>query len=315
VNNLGFGCAALTSLNDRKASLSLLEFAFENGIRHFDVARLYGMGSAENIVGEFAKTKREQVTITTKLGLNPPQYMPASEGITGKIKKLVKRFPGMQGLVKRALHHSVRPDFSVANAVKSLDKSLKELNTGYVDYLLLHEATVADANNGELILFLQDQQQKGKVLKYGVGTSYAKMGNDCSLFPAGFSVFQFDSDPLQENILHLKNPRSGLVITHSVFRNLSKLEEKFEIADKNKLRDLQDNVPVDILNKDNLAPLVLFYCSLKNTDGITLFSSTKKEKIAGNIKAVNKLASSGSAPAVEELMNIIRKTGAAGKEK
>ena len=57
---LGFGCASLTSLNNRKLSLSLLEHTYNEGITHFDVARLYGMGNAENIVGEFSKGKIEK---------------------------------------------------------------------------------------------------------------------------------------------------------------------------------------------------------------------------------------------------------------
>src|SRR3954449_5791318 len=71
VSVLGFGCAGLTARNDRPDALRLLESAFDEGITHFDIARLYGLGHAEAILGEFIQNKRDRVTVTTKLGILP----------------------------------------------------------------------------------------------------------------------------------------------------------------------------------------------------------------------------------------------------
>ena len=59
---IGFGCSSLTSVG-RKKALRLLESAFDVGIRHFDVARYYGYGEAEGILGTFIKSRRAQVTV------------------------------------------------------------------------------------------------------------------------------------------------------------------------------------------------------------------------------------------------------------
>lgn len=67
--NLGFGCSLLTRNNSIKDAILNLEVAYDNGIRHFDIARVYGFGEAETILGKFAKTKRDQITITSKTGL------------------------------------------------------------------------------------------------------------------------------------------------------------------------------------------------------------------------------------------------------
>jgi aryl-alcohol dehydrogenase-like predicted oxidoreductase len=51
----------------------MLERAFALGITHFDVARAYGFGRAEGILGKFLRGRRDQVTVATKLGLQPPR--------------------------------------------------------------------------------------------------------------------------------------------------------------------------------------------------------------------------------------------------
>jgi hypothetical protein len=71
-SRLGFGTsgimgAALTT----GGRLKLLETAFEEGIRHFDTAPLYGQGEAESLLARFLGSKRDAITITTKFGLRP----------------------------------------------------------------------------------------------------------------------------------------------------------------------------------------------------------------------------------------------------
>ena len=67
---IGFGCS-LTSVGRGKALL-LLETSFDAGIRHFDGLR-YGYGETEAIVGTFIKSRRAQITVTSKFGIEPPR--------------------------------------------------------------------------------------------------------------------------------------------------------------------------------------------------------------------------------------------------
>ena len=69
---LGFGCVQLTTHREASEAVSMLERAFALGITHFDVARAYGFGRAEGILGKFLRGRRDQVTVATKLGLHPP---------------------------------------------------------------------------------------------------------------------------------------------------------------------------------------------------------------------------------------------------
>src|SRR6266404_3802067 len=92
VSVLGFGCARLTA-QPRQAALSVLQAACAQGITHFDVARVYGLGWAEGILGEFLKGKRDRVTITTKFGLKPPGGLIKHRRMVYAAKSVLKGFP------------------------------------------------------------------------------------------------------------------------------------------------------------------------------------------------------------------------------
>ena len=47
--NLGFGCAGILRLPTARRRDYLLRTAVEEGITHFDVARMYGLGAAEGL--------------------------------------------------------------------------------------------------------------------------------------------------------------------------------------------------------------------------------------------------------------------------
>ena len=54
---LGFGCAQLLRTSSAKQRQRILHAAYDAGIRHFDVARMYGLGAAERELGRFAQNK------------------------------------------------------------------------------------------------------------------------------------------------------------------------------------------------------------------------------------------------------------------
>jgi aryl-alcohol dehydrogenase-like predicted oxidoreductase len=100
---LGFGCSQLTTHPDRRDAIAMLEHALALGITHFDVARLYGFGRAEGIVGEFLRGKRNKVTITTSFGLQPPTGVTSHWRAVALAKKILGPFPG---LLRRAVLQS-----------------------------------------------------------------------------------------------------------------------------------------------------------------------------------------------------------------
>ena len=280
---IGFGCASLTRLNDRLA-LELLSHAYDEGITHYDVARLYGEGNAERILGEFARNKRDSITITTKFGLNSPGVIPKKNKMMGIIKSIVKTIPGLQKPAAKKLHPAFIRDFSLKNANASLEKSLRELNTDYIDYYLLHEAGSVDANNESLLTFLDQKKREGKILEYGIGSWYHQIEGDCNLFNSKYRVFQFDSNVFNENILKLRNRENKLVITHSALQGVKILEQNLAGLDGDLIRSHSRALNINLNNYKMIPGMLLFYSFLLNPDTITLFSSTRKDNISNNLR-------------------------------
>ena len=71
----------------RRESVAMLEAAFDAGIRHFDVAPMYGFGQAEGCLGEFLGRHRADVTVTTKYGIPPAK----NQGLIGLARVLARR--------------------------------------------------------------------------------------------------------------------------------------------------------------------------------------------------------------------------------
>src|SRR3546814_2733387 len=69
---MGFGCMGMSEFygaHDDESSLRTLERALELGVTHYDTYNVYGRGANEQLLGRFAKGKRDQLTICAKCGV------------------------------------------------------------------------------------------------------------------------------------------------------------------------------------------------------------------------------------------------------
>ena len=139
MSKLGLGTAGFGRRLTRKEKLALLEEAFALGITYFDTAPLYGRGTAEEVVGEFAVGRRDEVKLATKLGMR----------WTGRVRRQVVR------------------SFDVEAARASLAESLTALRTDRVDILLLHEPG-SDDLRPELVEFLLETVESGRAGAVGI---------------------------------------------------------------------------------------------------------------------------------------------------
>src|SRR4051812_5874481 len=100
---LGFGCGAVGGRIGRKQSARALGAALDAGITHFDVARSYGYGEAEWILGDALTGQREGVVIATKFGVTAS----AGARMLSRFKPLaqaaVMAFPALRPLVRSAV--------------------------------------------------------------------------------------------------------------------------------------------------------------------------------------------------------------------
>ncbi len=143
----------------------VLESAFDQGVRHFDAARMYGLGKVEGIVGTFARPRRDQVTITSKFGIQLNAYATRFSGIQTLVRRILALNPALRQIARRRSQALYKEQaFSMEDARLSLETSLRELQTDYIDIYLLHECTAAGLRQGDdLLSFLQDARQAGKI--------------------------------------------------------------------------------------------------------------------------------------------------------
>ena len=186
VTNLGIGTAPIggwpKALDEEKA-LEMLETAWQNGVRYFDTAPLYGFGMAEERLGKFLKNKKkDEYVISTKVGR-----------LIVDSNKQTSEEPFFKGAPNREPFF----DFSYDATLRSFEESLKRLQVDKVDILLIHDPDnhYNEAINGALkaILKLKDEKIISAV---GCGmnqnemlTDFANTGLvDCFLLAGRFTL-------------------------------------------------------------------------------------------------------------------------------
>lgn len=288
---LGFGCASLTSLNDRARALELLHAAYDAGIAHFDVARAYGLGHAEGILGEFLEGRRDRVTVTTKLGLQPPSggvagAIAGNRRLVGVAKSMLRRVPGLATLARRRAAAMVASGaFTPAEAERSFATSLRELRTDHVDLLLLHECTLEDARRDDLLAWLDAQVARGTTRHVGVGTAVSRLEGDVSRFPARYEVFQLDHNARDRNLRIVRGLERRGVITHGALKYAGALADAVR-ARPDLARRHSDAAGVDLADADARAALLLAHARRDNPEGVTVAATRSPSRLRANVRAI-----------------------------
>jgi diketogulonate reductase-like aldo/keto reductase len=284
---LGFGCSALLGEKTKAEGLQLLRAAFDSGIRYFDVARMYGYGQAETVVGELARGRRGDVVLATKFGIEPSAPAVVNGPIRAALRRVMKISPKVRRLIsKRAVAALKTGQFQPSAAARSLETSLRALGTDHIDIYLLHDCTVADTLSDELLVFLQQARRQGKIRYFGVGTNVCEVKQICRQRPEFASIVQFGSSVLCPQPEELQAP--GAVITHGSlagsYAALSAfLRNRPEIAGEWLVR-----LGVDCREPDCLAGLMLSYAMSANARGPVLFQSSRPDVIRANARLVDK---------------------------
>jgi D-threo-aldose 1-dehydrogenase len=280
---LGFGCSRLLGPKSVDEALRLLETAYDSGIRHFDVAPAYASGDAESVLGRFIARRRDEVTLTTKFGLQPLSAVSDHQALLAVARRLmrtspaVRRFLGRQGakLVRRGA-------FSVEEASRSLEASLRELRTDYVDVLLLHDCRPEDCSP-ELLEFLNAAVNAGKVRAFGVGT-HVESAHAIARSAADFAhVLQFENSVLRPALDDVDSGRHAL-ITHGALAGFDLVRRHLHGNPELRMR-WSAELGVDCGQDHVLVALMLQFAVLANRRGPVLFSSTRQENIAANVLA------------------------------
>ncbi len=124
---------------------NMIEECIEMGICIFDHADIYGDYTTEE---EFGDALKEDKTLRSKI-------------------KLITKC-GIQMLTENRPHHTIKSyNTSKKHILQSVEQSLKNFGTDYIDVLLIHRPDPL-MNPEEIAEAIQQLQQQGKIIEFGV---------------------------------------------------------------------------------------------------------------------------------------------------
>ncbi|ACY33850.1 aldo/keto reductase [Comamonas thiooxydans] len=134
---LGFGTAPLGNMYrniPEQEALDTVESAWQQGIRYFDTAPMYGAGLAEIRLGEALKHHpRNEYVLSTKVG----------RLLTDELEDTSTRDLGEKsGLFQYGLANKAVYDYTADGTLRAIEASLKRLQVDHIDYVFIHDPAV-----------------------------------------------------------------------------------------------------------------------------------------------------------------------------
>ena len=304
---LGFGCSAIVGLNTRREALGLLSAAVELGIRHFDVARSYGSGDAEAILGEFLTTTNEPCTVTSKCGIAPAAaYGLPAPRTKALVRAALRKVPGLYGAVRSRATASVQGGrFGPEQIRQSLETSLRALRRDRLEAFLLHDCTPEEWASGSVQEVLSDLVGSGAIGCAGPATSTAAtleiLGRESLAVP--LVQFRDDGDMFGAEVIGLARRRGTSTITHGVLdRNLKALRAHLAGASEPELREWSGRLEGEVTDASVLAALLLRRAMARNHGGVVLFRTNDAGHLRSTVEAAKTDITSDQLQALEELI-------------
>ena len=159
ITTVGLGGASLGNLYraiDDETAASIVDAAWDRGVRYFDTAPHYGLGLSERRLGAALKgRRRDELVVSTKVGrlLDVHDVPRQDDQGFDVVTRLRRRF-----------------DFSADGVRRSLDESLERLGLDRVDIALIHDPDLhTDQAIGEAYPALAILRDEGVVGAIGVG--------------------------------------------------------------------------------------------------------------------------------------------------
>lgn len=142
ISTIGLGTWSLAGVNDpnffykkisKKKIIEILNRSYEKGINYYDTSPAYG--KSEKYIGEVFKKKRDEIIISSKIGLNK---------------------------------FGDKKDFTVSKLELQLNNSLKNLKTDYIDIVYFYNPEFNHHNLDKAFEFIKKQQEKKIIRSIGI---------------------------------------------------------------------------------------------------------------------------------------------------
>ncbi|HEX3049074.1 MAG TPA: aldo/keto reductase family protein [Aggregatilineaceae bacterium] len=168
------------SLTDQQLACDIITSAYENGINFFDIADIYAMGKAEELMGSILKDfPRHTLVISSKL------FWPMSDDVNDR------------GLSRKHI-------------MESVEKSLKRIGTDYLDLYFCHrydEETPVE----ETVRAMDDLIHQGKILYWGTSEWTNEQIEEAFDICEDWGLYPPQVEQPQYNLLHRKRVEETII--------------------------------------------------------------------------------------------------------
>jgi aryl-alcohol dehydrogenase-like predicted oxidoreductase len=199
VTKLGYGAMEVRGsriwggrpIEDTEAE-QILNAVVDNGINFIDTANDYGR--SEEYIGRFLSRRRDEFVLATKCGCT---------------------------VVRRDENTDDTPHvWTRENLFRGLHESLGRMRTDYVDLMQLHNPSVEQCENGDLVAALQEMKEQGKVRWIGVSSTHPHL--ETYIGWDVFDAFQIPYSALErqheEVIQAVSDSGAGVIVRGGVAR-------------------------------------------------------------------------------------------------
>ena len=249
VARLGYGAGHRKPQNAANARV-VHEGVLNAGITLIDTADCYG--NSEELIGDFLSARSSEYYVATKCGGSSSGHV-----------------------------------WTRKNCMRTLEESLRSLKTSTIDIMQLHNPTVTETEEGDLVDALIDMKKSGKVRWIGASTTTPHLAT--YLAWGVFDIFQIPYSALERDheewITKAAEAGAGILIRGGVAlgepgigRGSSERWDKFREADLDELRDPDE---------DRTSFMLRFTLTHPHTHSI-IVGTTSLEHLQKNVRAVLK---------------------------
>ena len=274
---LGFGCGPLEGGLRERHSRAIIDLAYEVGFRHFDVAPNYGFGLIETVVGRALRTRRQDVTLTTKSGITSRKGGGLMLSLVGAVARpVLAKLPGWSSVTERTRIMTAQSrEFGVKSVSRSLEQSLRRLRTTHIDIFLMHDMCHGDAAPA-LIDMLVERKEVGIIGALGTGTTRAEALAIAADTPVLGEVQQYCWNVLMGRLLPSMD---SITLTHGAIVPALHDLGRILAADTQLCTEWSAALEIDLTVPSLLADVLLAAALVENRHGLVLVHSQKPTRI------------------------------------
>lgn len=166
VTELGFGCMniawAYGGPTPKNKAVTLIRKAYEQGIRFFDTAEVYGPFYSEEVVGEASKPFRNDVVIATKFGFEVDQNTGERKGLNSRpkyirenVERMLKRLRSDH--IDLLYQHRVDPNVPIEDVAGTVGDLVKEGKVRHLGLSAAGGATIRRAHKEFPVTAVQNE--------------------------------------------------------------------------------------------------------------------------------------------------------------